>query len=87
MLKYACEFTVTGLGPVPMDMIRYDRSTPFSQEDASKAALSMNVSLLPQSVRLLRFTEGKGKYYADNPIVGRWKSFGWTVTDITWRKL
>jgi len=86
MLKYACEFTVTGMGRIPMDMLRYDRATPLSQRDAS-AADNPAYTNEPVSVRLIRYTEGKGRNYADNSTVKRWNSFGWQVTDITWRKL
>jgi hypothetical protein len=86
MLKYACEFTVTGMGRIPMDMLRYDRATPLSQRDAA-AADNPAYTNEPVSVRLIRYTEGKGRNYADNPTVKRWNSFGWQVTDITWRKL
>ena len=88
MYKYACEFTVTGLGPVPVDMMRYDRATPVTQEDASKAGEPLNFTLPPtHSIRMIRFTEGKGRNYADNPTVRRWNSFGWQVSDVTFRKL
>ena len=88
MLKYACEFTVTGIGDVPLDMMRYDRCTPLSQNDVIKAFVPTPFGLRPtESVRMIRFTEGKGRNYADNPTVKRWNSFGWQVTDITWRKL
>jgi len=86
MFKYACEFTVTGIGPVPIDMLRYDRCTPTTQEDVGKltSAGSYDAQV---AVNMIRFTEGKGQNYADNPTVKRWNSFGWQVTDITWRKL
>ena len=87
MFKYACEFTVKGLGRIPMDMLRYDRATPLTQKDASECE---NPSYDEQadrsgdvSIRLVRFTEHKD----DHPTVGRWKSFGWEVSDIKFRKL
>lgn len=88
--KYANEFVVTGTGEFPIDMLRYDRCSPVSQLDASHVISSFNGNLDEDkelSVRLIRFTEGKGKNYADNPTVDRWKSFGWQVSDIRWEKM
>ena len=95
MFKYVCEFTVKGIGGLPIDMMRYDRCTPLTQEDASKTFQShclslddLNFKLPPtNTIRMIRFTEGNGKNYSDNPTVDRWKSFGWQVSDISWRKL
>lgn len=88
MYKYACEFTVTGTGEFPIDMMRYDRATPLSQLDASHTISSFtNPEDEAYSVRLIRFTEGKGRNHADNPTVDRWQSFGWQVSDVTWRKM
>ena len=95
--KYACEFTVKGIGGVPIDMMRYDRATPLTQEDAAKAVDGANMMFehneidahLPptQTIRMIRFTEGNGRNHADSPTVARWASFGWRILDITWRKL
>ena len=90
MYKYANEFTVTGNGELPFDMLRYDRAVPLTQIDASKATSSFNGSLSGPGVweiRLVRFTEGNGRNHADNPTVDRWKSFGWTVSNVTWRRM
>ena len=88
MLKYANEFTVTGKGDVPLDMMRYDRCTPLTQKDVDDAYIPTPFGLRQTvSVRLIRYTEGKGRNYHDNPTVKRWNSFGWKVTDITWRKI
>jgi hypothetical protein len=90
MLKYACEFTVTGVGNLPIDMLRYDRATPLTQSDASQSFVEGEAAFTEgneRPIRLVRYTEGKGRNYADNPTVKRWNSFGWQVTDITWRKL
>jgi hypothetical protein len=91
MLKYANEFTVTGTGPVPVDMMRYDRCTPLTQEDAAFADREihcLNHSSLPEiSIQMIRFTEGNGKHHADHPATGRWNSFGWDVSNVSWRKL
>lgn len=85
-LKYACEFTVTGIGPVPIDMLRYDRCTPTTQEDVGKltSAGSYDGQV---AVKMIRFTESKGRNHADFPTADRWRSFGWIVSDVTWRKL
>jgi hypothetical protein len=84
MYKYSCEFTVTGHGSLPLDMLRYDRATPLTQEDVKENSYVLDT---PAQIRLIRFTQGKGNNYGDMPTVDRWKSFGWTVSDIVWRKL
>jgi hypothetical protein len=83
MLKYVCKFTVTGAGRIPMDMLRYDRATPLTQEDVAECENPSYDESNEVSIRMTRFTEHKN----DQPTVGRWKSFGWEVSDITFTKL
>lgn len=96
MLKYVSEFTVTGCGDFPLDMLRYDRCSPFSSQDANSVGLNtmaacsetaLKTLTEPRTVRLIRFTEGKGKNFNDNPTARRWESFGWKVTSVEFRKL
>lgn len=82
MYKYACEFTITGMGDIPMDMFRYDRCTPLTQQDVAQfSALEMVDN--PIDIRMVRFTRRK----SDGPTINRWKSFGWNISNITFRKL
>lgn len=83
MYKYACEFTITGRGYVPVDMMRYDRCTPLTQEDASKMNPEHKQPDGNYSVTMIRFTETQ----ADKPTAARWSSFGWQVSEVKFRKL
>ena len=87
MYKYACEFTIRGMGQPPLDMMRYDRCTPATQQDVGNVTAAGGGLGEVYSVRMLRFTEGNGRNHADHPTVDRWQSFGWQVSDVTWRKL
>lgn len=81
MLKYANEFIIRGIGELPLDMMRYDRATPLTQMDVSIA--NNHESREVSEIKLVRFAQNKN----DGPTVDRWKSFGWQVSDVTWRKL
>ena len=90
MLKYVCEFTVEGEGEFPLDMLRYDRCSPFDSTDANAIGadpFDVRSEDGPRTVKLIRFTEGKGKNYNDNPTARRWESFGWKVVKVEFRKL
>lgn len=62
-------FTVSGSGPFPTDMLRYDTCWPASSEDAEKLLTRGRRSVT------LRSSSEVGK-----PTTGRWQSFGWWVT-------
>ena len=66
----AIEFTVTGRGMFPFDMLRYDLCWPASGGDA--ALLTYN------DPHGLRHIELKGLKV---PTPGRWASFGWNVVE------
>ena len=88
MLKYVCEFNVSGTGDFPIDMLRYDRCSPYSSQDAGKIGSGGLADYCDtRTVKLIRFTQGKGKNYKDNPTNDRWKSFGWAVSNVEFRKL
>lgn len=88
MFNYVCEFEVEGGGDFPFDMLRYDRCSPFTSEDAASIGLDpWEAREDTRKIRLVRFTEGYGKNYNDNPTVRRWASFGWKVTKVEFRNL
>lgn len=79
-------YTVSGNGPIPFDMLRYDSAWPHDQESAEKCAESFEsarmTALRPAGgTRIIDLTS----HYA--PTEARWKSFGWQVTNIESRRL
>jgi len=68
------EFTVSGHGVFPYDMLRYDRCWPATED------MSAKLSWDPRSVRAVqqRAVTMKGTRL---PTIGRWHSFGWHVGD------
>lgn len=64
-------FTVSGSGPFPEDMLRYDACWPASQSDVP---LPKRFTGEMHTVNLLGLHD---------PTVGRWRSFGWTVGYVT----
>lgn len=72
MKKYRCEFTVEGDGEFPIDMMRYDRCTPATQEDVGK----MSMVGVKRCVVMVAFVESK---LTTIPTIRRWESFGWKV--------
>jgi hypothetical protein len=66
------EFTVTGSGPFPTDMLRYDLCWPASEKDSTAIdGRYFGETALPhRSINL------KG---LKTPTIARWRSFGWTV--------
>jgi hypothetical protein len=79
-MKYSQRFFVTGSGNFPFDMLRYDQCFPATQD----ATVSIN-SKLPgdRSVEIRRYVSDK----TTMPTVGRWASFGWTVSNTSTVKL
>jgi len=70
---YRIKYAVEGSGTFPIDMLRYDRACP-SSEDYSHIIEREGL----RRVELLRFSPA-GK---SGPNVERWASFGWKVTRI-----
>jgi hypothetical protein len=60
------KFKVSGRGPFPFDMLRYDEAWPVETMDALKLA-----AFDRREITLLANRE---------PTVARWESFGWLVT-------
>jgi hypothetical protein len=70
--KKLYEYFVTGRGPFPFDMLRYDGTWPASGEDAAKldSPFEREERRNPRSVKLHSYRK---------PTVDRWASFGWSV--------
>lgn len=68
---------------VPFDMLRYDRCTPLTEQDSNKmerlaaADGSCWGGVDDRTIKVLRTSPNGGM-----PAVGRWASFGITVTDV-----
>src|SRR4051812_9610916 len=65
MPKKVYTFVVEGRGAFPTDMLRYDRCTPYAQEDVHWMEGTAN-----RSVKMVSDRE---------PTPARWLSFGWSV--------
>ena len=77
---YVYEFTTTGTGDFPFDMLRYDRCCPVDDDSARKLSdancYSSAVLVVEHySIRLRTYQQVKG-----GPTIGRWESFGWDVS-------
>lgn len=72
--------TFRGSGPFPIDMLRYDRCWPLSQEDIAKIAESLSGDIGSADAREIRvgthatLAASKDETAFTND---RWKSFGW----------
>ncbi len=65
------QFTVSGHGDFPLDMLRYDRCWPRTSEDSALMEAGGQ-----RHVVLNRYTEGRHGPVATE---GRWKSYNWEV--------
>jgi hypothetical protein len=84
-MKYIISFTVISKKPFndfPIDMLRYDRCFPATDEDA----LNISTRILidgeekePVRVKLLKYAETKETGFQISH--SRWESFGWTVVE------
>lgn len=57
--------------PFPIDMLRYDKATPESEQDSG--IITSSLQPRSQSQRTVRVVMGR------EPTLGRWESFGWRV--------
>lgn len=64
-------FLVEGSGPFPLDMLRYDKAFPRTEQDANVA----QGSRIRRSVTLLSSS-------LSAPTHARWESFGWKVDGV-----
>lgn len=71
-------------GGFPVDMLRYDRCFPYSEQDSVKISYFLS-RYIRDDVETMREMLGKGiKLTSDHnfePTLGRWESFGWTIVD------
>lgn len=77
-MKYRQEIKATGLGPFPIDMLRYDRCFPLREEDAAEISLSHQEYLLRKKekpIYLVKFCDSKAPAFTSE----RWRSFGWQI--------
>jgi hypothetical protein len=72
---YMTRFNVKGTRHFPIDMLRYDRCFPFSQDDANN--LDDHTDPDPRRIGLAYFHSQQN----NRPSGARWKSFGWIVED------
>lgn len=70
--RYLHKLTVKGLGSFPIDMLRYDRCMPYSEEDASK----INQTFWPSCRDQIEITVYKISDLKDPQWeIRRWESF------------
>ena len=67
---YVTEFTVSGKGHFPLDMLRYDACHPARSEDVSLIGDGPT-----RTINLRKHTSTK----EPNITRARWESFGWSV--------
>jgi hypothetical protein len=87
-----CTFVVRGVYPFPLDMLRYDACWPADGDSVGMLHRSLNQyngterDLNPgeqYEVKLHRAQEFA--YPQNSPTFGRWRSFGWVITEIDGR--
>ena len=84
-LKYVVIYKVTGFGEFPWDMLRYDRSSPYS---AIRDSYWLNRSGEYRTIQLITHVESPSVVKkGSRPCRQRWDSFGWCVSEITVEKM
>ena len=74
--RYQITYTVRGVDPFPMDMLRYDRSFPTGNKSLPHVFRRIeDVHPGEYTVELATVRAYKG----DLPTVGRWNRFGWHI--------
>ncbi len=76
------QYTVRGVGDFPIDMMRYDNSHPFSEEDSHKIERSFTEGegeTPSDPIRLCRWVEDQQAANYWSAHRQRWQSFGWEV--------
>ena len=64
----------------PVDMLRYDRCTPDTQEDIADMVFSVDDPTGdPRVITLVHYSHGDKKWL---PTYRRWQSFGWRVVKV-----
>jgi hypothetical protein len=75
------QYTVKGAGEFPIDMMRYDNSHPFSEEDSHKIERTFDPAegVMLDPIRLCRWVEDQQAANYWSAHRQRWQSFGWEV--------
>lgn len=86
---YVTIFTVSGHGPFPLDMLRFDSAYPGDDESVQTIRRSyMEDETLwmrrPFRVTLARRTDTRG---SAEPTIERWRSFGCNITVVRTSKI
>ena len=79
MILYHHRYTVSGTGPFPIDMLRYDRSHPTTEIGSHLIERTFNGRLGERVYIVVERNTEK----AWTPTAARWESFGWRVEPIT----
>lgn len=80
MPMYETKYTVEGVPPIPLDMLRYDGAYPATEQDAGRGGLSASEhDGTPVKVELIHREWGAGWR---GPTSDRWKSFLWRVVSV-----
>lgn len=82
----AVQFTVTGTGQFPLDMLRYDACYPAGPDDVFKIGIDRfsdpdidaDGRPVARSVTLTHVCPPGGSHW--EPTDARWRSFGWEIT-------
>lgn len=70
---------VQGRGTFPIDMLRYDRCSPFRESDSAM----MDGHQGERTVEVIAIREGANRNANYRPFCAeRWQSFGWRIIDI-----
>ena len=72
-------YKVSGKGPFPIDMLRFDRAWPVHSDDANAIEYTMRPGLLTREER--RNVPARNIHLCSvcRPINRRWESFGWRI--------
>ena len=85
MATYRHKAVVAGGRQFPIDMLRRDSCWPEDEDDSGVIARSMMLSGLREieEVKIMKTSSERTPQWTE----GRWKSFGWTLTETETRKL
>lgn len=64
---------------IPLDMMRRDRCTPFSQDDASELVCIDIEDYEVKPITFVHYAHGNKTW---KPNFDRWRSFGWRVIHV-----
>lgn len=71
---------VRGRGEFPVDMLRYDRCSPFRESDSANVQCGHGPE---REVEVIAIREGGNRIKNYMPFThARWESFGWKIVDV-----